>query len=67
MGLGLGSSLSSPVYSQSEYAVTRSVDLDGTNQHIIITNSVADDIKNIGSVIDDLHTSGEEKAEAKQK
>ena len=52
MGLGLGSSLSSPVYSQQEtaYAVTRSVDLDGTNQHIIITNSVADDIKNIGSV-----------------
>mgnify|MGYP003124666167 CR=1 FL=1 len=26
-----------------------------------------DTIKNIGSVIDDLHTSGEEKAEAKQK
>jgi hypothetical protein len=52
MSLGLGSSLSSPVYKQqtAAYAVTRSVDLDGTNQHIIITNSVADDIKNIGSV-----------------
>ena len=50
MGLGLGSSLSSPAYSKTAYAVTRSVDLDGTNDHIIITNSVADDIKNIGSV-----------------
>tara|TARA_R100001443_G_scaffold97831_1_gene104755 strand:- start:212 stop:949 length:738 start_codon:yes stop_codon:yes gene_type:complete len=51
MGLGLGNSLSSPVYpQQTTYAVTRSVDLDGTDDHIIITNSVADDIKNIGSV-----------------
>jgi len=50
MGLGLGNSLSSPVYPQTAYAVTRSVDLDGTDDHIIITNSVADDIKNIGSV-----------------
>ena len=51
MGLGLGNSLSSPVYlQQTAYAVTRSVDLDGADDHIIITNSVADDIKNIGSV-----------------
>jgi hypothetical protein len=50
MGLGLGNSLSSPVYPQTAYAVTRSVDLDGVDDHITITNSVADDIKNIGSV-----------------
>ena len=48
--LGLGNSITSASYSQSEYAVTRSVFLDGTDEHIIITNSVADDIKNIGSV-----------------
>ena len=36
MGLGLGNSLSSPVYPQTAYAVTRSVSLDGTNDHIII-------------------------------
>ena len=48
--LGLGNSVSSISYPQQAYAVTRSVDLDGTNDHIIITNSVADDIKNIGSV-----------------
>jgi hypothetical protein len=50
MGLGLGNSLSSPVYPQTAYAVTRSVDLDGVDDHITITNSVADDIKNVGSV-----------------
>ena len=50
MGLGLGSSLSSPAYSKTEYAVTRSVSLDGTNDHILITDSVADDIKNVGSM-----------------
>tara|TARA_R100000234_G_scaffold35714_2_gene21253 strand:+ start:362 stop:1090 length:729 start_codon:yes stop_codon:yes gene_type:complete len=49
--IGLGNSISSRQYApQATYAVTRSVDLDGTNDHIIITNSVADDIKNIGSV-----------------
>ena len=47
--LGLGASISNVSY-VSSYAVTKSVDLDGTNDHIIITNSVADDIKNIGSV-----------------
>ena len=51
MGLGLGNSLSSPVYpQQTAYTVTRSVSLDGSDDHIIITNSVADTIKNIGSV-----------------
>ena len=52
MGLGLGNSLSSPMYKQqtSSYAVTKSVSLDGTDDHIIITNSVADDVKNIGSM-----------------
>mgnify|MGYP003127877275 CR=1 FL=1 len=52
MGLGLSSSLSSAVYlpSSTAYSVTKSVSLDGTDDHIIITNSVADDIKNIGSI-----------------
>ena len=51
MGLGLGNSLSSPVYpQQTAYTVTKSVSLDGTDDHIIITNSVADDIKNVGSM-----------------
>ena len=50
MGLGLGSSLSSPAYSKTAYAVTRSVSLDGSDDHIVITNSVANDIKNIGSI-----------------
>ena len=49
--IGLGNSISSRQHApQATYAVTRSVDLDGTNDHIIITNSVANDIKNIGSV-----------------
>ena len=48
--LGLGNSVSNAVYSQADYAVTRSVSLDGTDDHIVITNSVADDIKNIGSM-----------------
>ena len=47
--LGLGNSVSNIPYSQS-YAVTKSVSLDGTNDHIVITNSVANDIKNIGSM-----------------
>jgi hypothetical protein len=50
MGLGLGNSLSSPVYPQTAYAVTRSVSLDGTNDHIVITDSVANEVKNIGSM-----------------
>tara|TARA_R100000231_G_scaffold91867_1_gene69147 strand:- start:20 stop:772 length:753 start_codon:yes stop_codon:yes gene_type:complete len=50
MSLGLGSSLSSSAYSKTEYAVTRSVQLDGADDHIIINNSVANDIKNIGSM-----------------
>ena len=36
--------------SQASYAVTKSVSLDGTNDHIVITNSVANDVKNIGSM-----------------
>ena len=48
--LGLGNSVSSISYPQQAYAVTRSVDLDGVDDHITLTNSVADDIKNIGSV-----------------
>jgi len=48
--LGLGNSVSNIPYSQAGYAVTRSVSLDGTDDHIVITNSVADDIKNIGSM-----------------
>ena len=48
--LGLGNSVSNASYSQEGYAVSGSVLLDGTNQHIIITNSVADDVKNIGSM-----------------
>jgi len=48
--LGLGNSVSNIPYSQASYAVTRSVSLDGTDDHIIITNSVADDVKNIGSM-----------------
>ena len=52
MSLGLSSSLSSAVYlpNSTAYSVTKSVSLDGTDDHIIITNSVADDIKNIGSI-----------------
>jgi len=48
--LGLGNSVTKASYSQEGYAVSGSVLLDGTNQHIIITNSVADDVKNIGSM-----------------
>jgi len=52
MGLGLGNSLSSPVYPQqtAAYSVTKSVSLDGSDDHIVITNSVADTIKNTGSI-----------------
>ena len=52
MSLGLGSSLSSAVYSQNSaaYSVTKSVSLDGSDDHIVITDSVADDIKNVGSM-----------------
>ena len=48
--LGLGNSVSNISYSQASYAVTRSVSLDGTDDHIVITNSVANDVKNIGSM-----------------
>ena len=48
--LGLGNTVSNIPYSQASYAVTKSVSLDGTNDHIVITNSVANDIKNIGSM-----------------
>ena len=49
--LGLGNSVSSISYpQQTAYAVTKSVSLDGTNDHIVITDSVADDIKNVGSM-----------------
>jgi len=48
--LGLGNSVSNALYSQESYVVTKSVSLDGTDDHIVITDSVADDIKNIGSV-----------------
>ena len=48
--LGLGNSVSNASYSQESYVVTKSVSLDGTNDHIVITNSVADDIKNVGSM-----------------
>jgi len=49
--LGLGNSVSSISYpQQTSYAVTKSVSLDGTNDHIVITDSVADDIKNVGSM-----------------
>jgi len=48
--LGLGNSVSNASYSQESYVVTRSVSLDGTNDHIVITDSVADDIKNVGSM-----------------
>ncbi len=48
--LGLGNSVSNAVYLQADYAVTRSVSLDGTNDHIVITDSVANEVKNIGSM-----------------
>ena len=48
--LGLGNTVSNIPYSQASYAVTKSVSLDGTNDHIVITNSVANDVKNIGSM-----------------
>ena len=48
--LGLGNSVSNIPYSQAGYVVTKSVSLDGTNDHIVITNSVANDVKNIGSM-----------------
>ena len=48
--LGLGNSVSNIPYSQASYAVTKSVSLDGTDDHIVITNSVANDVKNIGSM-----------------
>ena len=48
--LGLGNSITSASYSQSEYAVTRSVLLDGADDHITINHAVANDIKNIGSM-----------------
>jgi hypothetical protein len=48
--LGLGNSVSNASYSQESYVVTKSVSLDGTNDHIVISNSVADDIKNVGSM-----------------
>ncbi len=48
--LGLGNSVSNASYSQESYVVTKSVSLDGTNDHIVITDSVADDIKNVGSM-----------------
>ena len=49
MGLGLGSTITKKPY-KAAYAVTRSVLLDGTDEHITINNSVANDIKNIGSM-----------------
>ncbi len=49
--LGLGTSICRPDYlKEDSYAVTRSVFLDGTDAHIIINNSVANDIKNVGSM-----------------
>ena len=48
--LGLGNSVSNASYSQESYVVTKSVSLDGTNDHIVISSSVADDIKNVGSM-----------------
>jgi len=49
--LGLGNSVSSISYpQQTAYTVTKSVSLDGTDDHIIITNSVANDVKNLGSM-----------------
>ena len=48
--LGLGNTVSNIPYSQASYAVTKSVSLDGTDDHIVITNSVANDVKNIGSM-----------------
>jgi len=49
--LGLGTSICRPAYlKEDSYAVTRSVFLDGTDAHIIINNSVANDIKNVGSM-----------------
>ena len=50
MSLGLGSSLSSPAYLNTAYAVTSSVLLDGADDHITINHAVADDIKNVGSM-----------------
>ena len=47
--LGLGNSVSNIPYSAG-YVVTKSVSLDGTNDHIVITDSVANDVKNIGSM-----------------
>ena len=44
--LGLGNSVSNIPYSAG-YVVTKSVSLDGTNDHIVITDSVANDVKNI--------------------
>ena len=49
MGLGLGSTITKKPY-KAAYAVTRSVLLDGTDEHITINNSVANDIKNVGSM-----------------
>ena len=48
--LGLGNSVSNASYSQESYVVTKSVSLDGTNDHIVISSSVADDINNVGSM-----------------
>tara|TARA_R100001198_G_scaffold9654_2_gene4241 strand:+ start:371 stop:496 length:126 start_codon:yes stop_codon:yes gene_type:complete len=39
MGLGLGSTITKKPY-KAAYAVTRSVLLDGTDEHITINNSV---------------------------
>ena len=48
--LGLGNSITSGEYSESAYAVTRSVQLDGADDHIIINHAVANNIKNVGSM-----------------
>jgi hypothetical protein len=49
MGLGLGNIITKKPY-KATYKVTRSVLLDGADDHITINNSVANDIKNVGSM-----------------
>ena len=49
MGLGLGNIITKKLYKET-YKVTRSVLLDGADDHITINHAVANDIKNIGSM-----------------
>ena len=48
--LGLSNIASSYRVKPSTSLTKKSVSLDGTNDHIIITDSLADDIKNVGSM-----------------